>query len=128
MSTPPKATLPVSAYSRPAMMRSRVVLPDPEGPSRAISSPESILRLTVSSARKAPKRLLMLRSEMSMDEIPLPSSVFLSLRQLAAVASFQQGFQPQGQQCKGSQQRCHGKGRGEVVFVVEDFHMQRHGV
>ena len=38
------------------MMRSSVVLPEPEGPSSATSSPESTRRSTWSTAAKAPKR------------------------------------------------------------------------
>src|SRR5713226_8498775 len=40
------------------MMRSRVVLPEPDGPSRARSAPLGTSRLTLSSARKSSKRLL----------------------------------------------------------------------
>lgn len=34
--------MPASGRSSPAMMRSRLVLPDPEGPSKATSSPEGM--------------------------------------------------------------------------------------
>ena len=43
------------------MMRKSVVLPEPDGPSNATSSPVSTLKLTSSSAAKSPKVLLMLR-------------------------------------------------------------------
>src|SRR5689334_745358 len=49
--------VPASGQSRPAMMRSSVVLPEPEGPSKASNSPLSTRRSTLSSAAKSPKRL-----------------------------------------------------------------------
>ena len=39
------------------MMRSRLVLPEPEGPSRATSSPVGTVRLTSFTATKEPKDL-----------------------------------------------------------------------
>ena len=44
------------------MQRSKVVLPHPEGPSRHTSSPAATSSETLSSAVKAPKRLLTLRT------------------------------------------------------------------
>ena len=55
---PPKASMrpgPLSIGARPLMARSRVDLPDPEGPIRAIISPRATSRETVSSARRDPK-------------------------------------------------------------------------
>ena len=49
-SRPSKRTLPRSGNSSPAIVRSRVVLPHPDGPSNASSSPDSIARSTPSSA------------------------------------------------------------------------------
>ncbi|CFW42812.1 Uncharacterised protein [Bordetella pertussis] len=45
---------PPSWRSRPAMARSRVVLPQPEGPSRHTSSPAPMSSDTSASARWAP--------------------------------------------------------------------------
>src|SRR4051794_36050569 len=50
MSSPPSRTVPVSGCSKPAMMRSVVVLPDPEGPSSVKNSPWPIVRSTVATA------------------------------------------------------------------------------
>src|SRR5262245_29094683 len=50
-----------SGTSIPAMIRNKDVLPEPEGPSSATSSPVSTLKLTSLSAWKEPKLLLMLR-------------------------------------------------------------------
>ena len=58
--------LPASAVSRPAMMRSSVVLPQPEGPSNAISSPDSMSSDTSRRAWKSPNFLLTLRISMLM--------------------------------------------------------------
>ena len=60
------APLPGSGSSSPAMIRSSVVLPDPDGPNRATNSPVATLRLTSFSAVNAPNVLLMLRTSMPM--------------------------------------------------------------
>src|SRR5882757_4312073 len=49
---------PASGVSKPAIMRSNVVLPQPEPPKRANSSPRRMSRSTPSTATIAPKRLL----------------------------------------------------------------------
>ena len=53
--------------SRPAISRSRVLLPEPEGPSRATKEPLSTSRLTASTAREAPNCLLTPARRMPMD-------------------------------------------------------------
>src|SRR5688500_19002455 len=55
MSRPFWITRPRVCVSRPAMIRSSVVLPQPEGPSRQTNSPCATERLTPRSATKAPK-------------------------------------------------------------------------
>ena len=52
--------LPGSGCSRPAMIRSRVVLPEPDGPSSATSSPVATVRLTSRKAAK-PSNVLLIR-------------------------------------------------------------------
>src|SRR5712671_5098465 len=54
----PITSRPASGVSKPASRRSKVVLPQPEPPSRANSSPRSMARSTLSTAVTAPKRLL----------------------------------------------------------------------
>src|SRR5438045_8458259 len=53
----PNHTLPLWGTSRPARMRRSVVLPDPEGPSRATNSPSSMVSDTSPSAGYAEKLL-----------------------------------------------------------------------
>ncbi len=53
------------------MMRSRVVLPEPEGPSSATSSPSPMSRLRLSQTTVAPKRLLRFLTWMLMRVSPL---------------------------------------------------------
>src|SRR5262245_43238746 len=48
---------PAVGYSRPAIMRRVVVLPQPEGPSRHTTSPASTLRSTRSTAVRSPNTL-----------------------------------------------------------------------
>src|SRR5438105_5485030 len=59
MSRPSWTMVPASCVSRPAMMRSKVVLPQPEGPRKVTSSPRSTASPIVSSAVKRPKVLRM---------------------------------------------------------------------
>src|ERR1700730_1380028 len=58
MSWPSMTTRPPSGISKPASRRSSVVLPQPELPSRANSSPRSTTRSTASTAVTEPKRLV----------------------------------------------------------------------
>ena len=64
--TPPNASMrpaPLSMVCRPLIERSRVDLPDPDGPIRAIISPLLTLRDTESSARREPKLLEAFRTD-----------------------------------------------------------------
>src|SRR5690242_11928009 len=65
-------TSPEDEVSRPAMMRSSVVLPQPEGPSNETNSPSLIVSETSFRAWKAPK-LLRMRSMtiLAMEMVPL---------------------------------------------------------
>ena len=64
MSWPSIRTWPSVGTSRPASMRSKVVLPQPEGPSSAKNSPGMISRLTLSTPTAEPHRFEMLRKLM----------------------------------------------------------------
>src|SRR5687768_17781966 len=50
--------VPSSGISKPAIMRSVVVLPDPEGPSMVKNSPAGMSRSTESTATTSPNRLV----------------------------------------------------------------------
>src|SRR5205085_12476195 len=106
--------LPASGHSRPAMMRSSVVLPEPEGPSSASSSPLSTRRSTLSSAVKSPKRLTMFLTSM--------------VTMMPFQTAFEHDLDHQRDQREHGQKRSDRKRRYELVFVVEDFNQQRHGV
>src|SRR5690606_28679258 len=101
MSLPLNETAPMSGKSSPAMMRSSVVLPDPDGPSSARNSPGRASRLTLSSATKSPKRLVM------------PESVMLismsRVGAVIAVAPFQRAFQHEGDQRQQGEERGDGE-------------------
>ena len=62
-SLPSTSTSPVSAVSNPATIRSAVVLPQPDGPSSATSSPGAISSDIPSSALDAPKVRVSSRSD-----------------------------------------------------------------
>src|SRR5258708_25688133 len=72
MSWPSITSRPASGVSKPASRRSSVVLPQPELPSRANSSPRSMTRSTLSTAVIAPKRLV--TPSMRTIALPLTSS------------------------------------------------------
>ena len=54
MGWPSTAIVPPVGLSKPAIMRSSVVLPQPDGPSREKNSPSPIVTVASSSALKAP--------------------------------------------------------------------------
>src|SRR5689334_8432565 len=97
------------------MMRKSVVLPEPEGPSRATSSPEPISRCTRSSAVQARKRLETSRRV-----------TFLTL--FLRDARFERCLGDQRYQREQRQERRNRKRRGELILVVENLDMQRHAV
>ena len=74
--------LPRSGASSPAMIRSSVVLPEPDGPSSATNSPRGTSKLTSWSAVKTPKRLLMPSTEMLMGRGPFRIAVRASRNRL----------------------------------------------
>src|SRR5215207_5273576 len=67
-------TDPASGTSSPAMMRRRVVFPDPDGPRRATSDPDGASTVTSSRTTFGPNRLQTFRAVMLMPSyiIPLP--------------------------------------------------------
>src|SRR4051794_32634711 len=83
MSAPPTRMRPASGVSKPAIMRSVVVLPHPDGPSRAKNSPAAIVRSTPSTARTRPSKLLL-----------RPSSVTADARSLTDSSALQQPSDP----------------------------------
>src|ERR1044071_2400431 len=62
MSSPSISTLPELTVSSPAMMRSSVDLPQPEGPTKTTNSPSAILRSTAWITAMPPKDFRMPRS------------------------------------------------------------------
>jgi hypothetical protein len=62
-SAPAMTTRPLSGASSPAITRSRVDLPEPLGPSSAVSAPSGAVSVTSSRARKAPKLLVTASTE-----------------------------------------------------------------
>ena len=53
-SSPPSSIVPASGRSNPAIIRSVVVLPDPDGPSIVKNSPRAISRSMPSTAATVP--------------------------------------------------------------------------
>src|SRR3989337_748370 len=58
----PMRISPPVASSRPAMVRSKVDLPQPDGPTRTTNSPSSMVRSMPESTFTVPKTLLTLRN------------------------------------------------------------------
>ena len=65
MSAPPIRMRPCCGVSNPAMRRINVVLPQPDGPSKAKNSPGAMSSDRLSTAVTAPKRLVTASSRMS---------------------------------------------------------------
>ena len=90
MSLPSTSTDPESAVSNPATMRSAVVLPQPDGPSKATSSPGAISIDSPSRARVAPNARLRFCSTTLVPPLPVtrrvPSAAALLV--MLAVISF----------------------------------------
>src|SRR5215218_2125471 len=57
-SFPPRRTWPCSGRTNPAITRSSVVLPEPEGPRRLVNEPGAKSRLTSSRTRVGPNDLV----------------------------------------------------------------------
>src|SRR6187399_2458666 len=93
------------------MIRSSVVLPEPEGPSSATSSPECTVKLTSRSATKLPNDFVRLRTSIPTVQSP-----------------FKNRLDDQRHHRQQRQQRRHGKRRLEHVFVVENLDVQRQRV
>src|SRR4249920_2104163 len=56
-SSPPRMILPEVGSSRPAIMRSVVVLPQPDGPSMTKNSPSATVKFESRTATNSPKAL-----------------------------------------------------------------------
>src|SRR5262245_37737013 len=119
------------------MMRSRVVLPEPDGPSSATSSPAGMSRLMLSQTTVRPKRLLRLRTSMLMpvsfdvDSWGWPEGSFRMVflqPQLRLDPLLDDELEHQAHQRQAGQQRGDREGRRELIFVVEDLDVQRHRV
>src|SRR5450631_3437693 len=98
------------------MIRNSVVLPEPDGPSSASNSPLAIFRSTPSSAANAPNFFTMFLTSIatrlwSFVQVPLEN-----------------GFRHQRDQRQHGQQGSDRERRYELVFIVENFNQQRHGV
>src|SRR6266571_5079418 len=59
ISRSPREIEPPSTVSRPAIIRNKVVLPQPEGPTSTMNSPLSIVRLIPSTALTPPGNVLL---------------------------------------------------------------------
>src|SRR5215211_7717428 len=106
------------------MSRNRVVLPDPEGPSSAISSPARTDKLTPPSAAASPNRLLRSTAVMS---VPAFQSVGRPSRDGMAIPPLEDGLCRQSEEGETGQERGDRKSGHEVVFIVEDLDVKRHG-
>src|SRR4029079_4020797 len=115
----PNQTFPASGTSSPARILSRVVLPEPEGPSSATNSPSRTVSDTSPSAGYAEKlfETRSTRIDMSVDR-----SEFL------AVSPLERGFEREGDEGEKSKERRDGKGGDKVIVIVKCLDLKRHGV
>src|SRR5919197_3862549 len=82
---PPMSTLPSVGRSRPAIRRSKVVLPEPDGPSSTRYSPSLVRRSTPSTAGLSPTKTL---------RTPLVSTTAISRLLVSGVAADQSLLAP----------------------------------
>src|SRR5512144_54782 len=88
---PPIITSPAVGVSRPAIMRRRVVFPEPDGPRKTRNSPSSVARLTSLTAPSSPALKTFVRFRVSATAIApalLPSgedALVLGFRRLRGV-------------------------------------------
>src|SRR5882672_8427292 len=115
---------PSVGISRPEIMRSTVVLPPPLGPSSATSSPSFTAKLTFLTAATSPNFLLTFFNSMLMRF----SRGVLGSKIIAFLFPFEKRFYAKRQQRQQGQQAGDGKRGGGIVFLVQLFHAQRHGV
>src|SRR5438067_11376644 len=115
----PNQTLPASGTSRPARMRSRVVLPEPEGPRSATNSRSSIVSETPLSAGYAEKLFETCSTRM-------PISVLRG--ELVAVLPLERGLERERDKGEKSKDRCNGKGGDKIIVIVKCLDLKRHGV
>ena len=108
------------------MMRSSVVFPEPDGPSSATSSPVGIFRVDVIERGKLSEFLVIFCASMLMGLLfSVPARRF---RQLAPRSPFDTVFTTSVTSASKRQQRRHRERGGELIFVVENLDVQRHGI
>src|SRR6478609_7123675 len=107
------------------MTRSSVVLPDPDGPSSARSSPARTSIVTPRSAAASPNSLAIPATRISM---PVPRSMARSPGELIPVSPLEERLGGQGDDGQESEERSDREGRDEIVLIVEDLDVERHGV
>src|SRR4051812_48332019 len=124
--SPSSDTWPSSGLSSPAMTRSSVVLPEPDGPSRARNSPGSARSETPFSAGNRPKRFL-IPSMVSPAAVRRPGSaprgpLERSFGEFRGELPFEEGLGREREEGEPGQERGDGEGCDEVVVIVEHFH------
>src|SRR6266851_3726634 len=89
---PPMRISPEVGVSRPAIMRKRVVLPEPEGPRKTRNSPSRVSRFTLLTAPSCPSLNTLVRSRVSTTAMVAPCYFHLAKIRLysssAALAAF----------------------------------------
>src|SRR5260370_34109048 len=97
------------------MIRSSVVLPEPDGPSSASNSPLATFRSTPSRAANAPNFFTIFVTSITR------KSPFVQM-------PLENGFRHQGNHRQHCQQRRDRERRYELIFVIEDFNQHRNSV
>ncbi len=118
---------PASGRSSPAMMRSSVVLPEPEGPSSASNSPA---RMSSVKSRSTAAVSKVFETDSTLIAVALPIGLVTSCarRDVVGVAPFEDGFDDEGDKSEAGKEGGDGERGNEVVLIVEDLHVQRERV
>src|SRR3982751_6998641 len=121
-SSPPKRTSPVSGCSRPASTRSSVVLPEPDGPSRARNSLSRACSDTFLSAGKRPNCL-----EIPRISSASVSSVFAAAGKVAGNTPLEEGFEDKREDPEAGKDGCRRERADGVIVIVEHLDVKRQG-
>ena len=110
------------------MMRSSVVLPEPDGPSSASSSPARCRGRDVIAAPCSAEGLGRRLERMSECAAVLGVSAVGRAASSSPCRHSRTDLSDERDEGEAGQQRGDGEGGDEVVFIVEDLDVQRHGV
>src|ERR1041385_776074 len=105
-------------------MRSRVVFPEPDGPTRARKQPFGAAKVTPLSAGKRPKRFATDSTTSDMKR----SLMLMHRCDFVCVVPFKDCLNDKGDECEHGKKRCHSESGNKLIVVVKNLDLKWHGV